>query len=107
VVKSIKAGYAVFFGCDVGKFSHSASGLMSTELFDYEAAFGTKLGLSKAERLDMGESMMTHAMVITGVSLDDAGKVQRYRVENSWGEDIGDRGYMVMSDAWFDQYTYQ
>ena len=107
MVKSIKAGHAVFFGCDVGKFSHSASGIMATELFDYEAAFGTKLSLTKAERLDMGESMMTHAMVITGVALDDAGKVQRYRVENSWGEDVGDKGYMVMSDAWFDQYTYQ
>jgi bleomycin hydrolase len=39
---------------------------------DYKLVFGVDvtLGLSKAERLLYGESMMTHAMVFTGVTLD-------------------------------------
>ncbi|UZJ54242.1 hypothetical protein CBS101457_003562 [Exobasidium rhododendri] len=106
VVASIKAGLAVFFGCDVGQFSER-KGIMDTKLYDYELAFGIKLGLTKAERLEMGESSMTHAMVITGVHLDDKGKPVRYRVENSWGPDAGEKGYMVMTDAWFDQFVYQ
>ena len=63
--------------------------------------------MTKAERLDYCQSMMTHAMVFEGVNLDDEGKPNRWRVENSWGEDAGKKGYYVMSDAWFDEYMYQ
>ena len=38
VVDQIKAGRAVFFGCDVGKFSDKAKGIMDTALFDYEVS---------------------------------------------------------------------
>jgi aminopeptidase C len=34
--QSLKAGHAVFFGCDVGQFSESSSGIMDIELFEYE-----------------------------------------------------------------------
>jgi len=39
---------------------------------DYKLVFGVDvtLGLSKAERLLYGESMMTHAMAFTAVTLD-------------------------------------
>ena len=46
---------------------------------------------------------MTHAMVISGVHLDSAGKPVRYKVENSWGETAGKEGYFIMTDAWFEQ----
>ena len=36
VVKMIKAGTPVFFGCDVGKHSNNALGVMDLKLFDYE-----------------------------------------------------------------------
>ncbi|KAG6862199.1 hypothetical protein C0995_002129 [Termitomyces sp. Mi166 len=107
VVKSIKAGHPVFFGCDVGKFSETAGGIMDTALFQYELAFDITLGLTKAERLQVNESAMTHAMVISGVHLDDNGKPIRYKVENSWGDANGDKGYFVMTDAWFEQFVYQ
>ena len=34
--QSLKAGQPVFFGCDVGQFSEGGSGVMDTELFEYE-----------------------------------------------------------------------
>jgi bleomycin hydrolase len=80
VVKMIKVGLPVFFGCDVGQSSDRFSGVMDTALMEYETAFNIKLGLTKAERLLVGESSMTHAMVITAVHLDDAGKPVRYKV---------------------------
>ncbi len=46
---------------------------------------------------------MTHAMVISGVHLDSAGRPVRYKVENSWGEKAGHEGYFVMTDKWFEQ----
>ncbi|KAG8906818.1 hypothetical protein FRC01_007891, partial [Tulasnella sp. 417] len=106
VVTSIKAGHPVFFGCDVGQFSHSALGIMDTALYEYESAFNIKVTLTKAQRLQTGESSMTHAMVITAAHLDKEGKPVRYRVENSWGL-VGDKGYFVMSDNWFDEFVYQ
>lgn len=65
------------------------------------------LSQNKAGRLDYSESLMTHAMVLTGVDLDAKGTPLKWKVENSWGEDVGDKGYFVASDAWMDQYTYQ
>ncbi|KDN37683.1 peptidase C1B, bleomycin hydrolase [Tilletiaria anomala UBC 951] len=108
VVESVKAGHAVFFGCDVGQFSHTPSGIMDTKLYDYEHAFGITLGLTKKERLQMGESQMTHAMVIDAVHLDaKTGAPLRFAVQNSWGSTAGKEGYMVMSAEWFCQFVYQ
>jgi bleomycin hydrolase len=49
----------------------------------------------------------THDVVLTGVNLDDAGHPLKWRVENRWGTDLGDEGYMLMADAWFDEFVYE
>ena len=59
--------------------------------------------MTKAERVETAESAMTHAMVISAVHLDKNGKPVRYKVENSWGPDVGNKGYFVMSDKWFEE----
>lgn len=106
-VEQIKAGKAVWFGCDVGKMFDRELGLMDLDLFDYDGLYSTTFGMDKAERLDYGQSSMNHAMVLTGVDLDENGKPVKWRVENSWGDKGGDKGFMIMTDAWFDQYTYE
>lgn len=103
----MKDGEPVWFGCDVGKRSSRDGGIMDTELYDLDHLFDTTFGMTKGERLDYGQSLMTHAMVFQGVNLDENGNPNRWRVENSWGEDAGKDGYYVMSDRWFDEYTYQ
>ncbi|KAE9401556.1 peptidase C1B, bleomycin hydrolase [Gymnopus androsaceus JB14] len=107
VVKMVKAGVPVFFGCDVGKSSERNLGLMDTTLYEFEQTFSITLGLTKAQRLEINESAMTHAMVISGVHLDANGKPIRYKVENSWGETPGNKGYFVMTDDWFNEFVYQ
>jgi len=109
--KSIKAGEAVWFGCDVGKSFAGKLGIQDLEIVDYNVVFDTTiLGLSKAERLIYGESLMTHAMVLTAVGTEDGtenGKVVKWRVENSWGEDRGSKGYLIMTDDWFSEFTFE
>ncbi|ORY60588.1 peptidase C1-like family protein [Pseudomassariella vexata] len=107
-ISMLKAGLPVFFGSDVGKFSNSTSGIMDLNLIDYELGFNINmLGLDKAARLRVGESAMTHAMVLTAVHVDGEGKSVRWRVQNSWGEAAGDKGWFVMSDRWMDEFVYQ
>lgn len=100
------AGEVVWFGCDVGKMQDRDAGIMAEDLFGYGPVLGMPLGMTKAQRLDYGESQMTHAMVFTGVNLVD-GRPNRWRVENSWGTEHGDKGFFVMGDDWFDEYMYQ
>lgn len=110
-IKMLKASMPVFFGSDVGKFSNSASGIMDTKLFDYDLAFGSgngSLQMSKTQRLRVGESQMTHAMVLTAVQVDEtSGNSVRWRVQNSWGESAGSKGWFVMTDEWMDEFVYQ
>ncbi|MCI9572924.1 MAG: C1 family peptidase [Lachnospiraceae bacterium] len=106
-IAQMKDGSPVWFGCDVGKCSTRDGGVMDTNIYKLEELLGVKFGMDKAERLDYGESLMTHAMVFQGVNLDEDGKPNRWRVENSWGEEPGEKGYYVMSDDWFDEYMYQ
>lgn len=105
-IAQMKDGEPVWFGSDVGQESNR-DGIMDLDLYSVDELFGTTFGMNKAQRLDYGESLMTHAMVFQGVNLDENGKPTRWRVENSWGKDAGSDGYYVMSDVWFDEYTYQ
>lgn len=108
VVKLIKAGVPVFFGCHVGRSSDSTIGVMDLKLFDYETAFNISFGLTKAQRIQTHEAEMTHAMVISGVHIDpETDKPVRYKVENSWGDGYGDKGWFVMTDDWFSEYVFQ
>ncbi|KAI1407795.1 peptidase C1B, bleomycin hydrolase [Hypoxylon sp. FL1857] len=108
-VSMLRAGLPVFFGSDVGKYSERTQGVMDLELFDFELGFNVRLygSLDKAARLRVGESAMTHAMVLTAVHVDAEGKTVRWRVQNSWGTGVGEKGWFVMSDAWMDQFVYQ
>lgn len=105
-IKQLEQGETVWFGCDVGQSSTRDSGIMAIDAFDMNDLFDIDFSMTKAERLNFGESMMTHAMVLTGVDIIDD-RPTKWKVENSWGEKVGDKGFFVMSDCWMDEYTYQ
>lgn len=106
-IAQLKDGQPVWFGSDVGQWLVRQGGLMDMNVLELEQLFDTDFPMDKAQRLDYGESLMTHAMVLMGVNLDEDGKPTRWRVENSWGKDAGKDGYYIMSDKWFDGFTYQ
>ena len=106
-IAQMKAGETVWFGSDVGQISDRQKGIMATNVYDFETAMDINFIQDKAGRLDYSESLMTHAMVLTGVDLDENGKSLKWKVENSWGDKVGNKGYFVASDAWMDEFTYQ
>lgn len=106
-IAQMQAGETVWFGSDVAQSSNRKAGVMAEEMHDFTASMDIRLTQDKAGRLDYSESLMTHAMVLTGVDLDENGKAKKWKVENSWGEKVGNKGYFVASDAWMDEYTYQ
>ncbi|MDF7682013.1 aminopeptidase C [Lactobacillus sp. ESL0679] len=106
IIKQLKAGEVVWFGSNVGKDSDRQLGLLDTNIYKRDELFDVDFSMSKADMLDSGESMMDHAMVITGVDLVDD-KPTKWKIENSWGVKPGFKGYFVMSDAWFDSFVYQ
>ncbi|WP_312500058.1 C1 family peptidase [Enterococcus sp.] len=105
-IAQLEQGESVWFGCDVGQSSTRDSGIMALDAYDMNNLFDVDFTMTKAERLDFGESLMTHAMVLTGVDIID-GESTKWKVENSWGEKVGTDGFFVMSDEWMDEYTYQ
>ena len=106
-IAQMKAGETVWFGSDVGQSSNRKAGIMADGMYDFTSSMDIQLTQDKAGRLDYSESLMTHAMVLTGVDLDENEKAKKWKVENSWGEKVGNKGYFVASDSWMDEYTYQ
>ena len=106
-IAQMQAGETVWFGSDVGQSSNRKAGIMADGMYDFTSSMDIQLTQDKAGRLDYSESLMTHAMVLTGVDLDENEKAKKWKVENSWGEKVGNKGYFVASDSWMEEYTYQ
>ncbi len=106
ILKQLKDKEPVWFGCDCRKDLDRDNGIWNDESFDYENTLNMDLSMSKAEMLDTGESAMNHAMVFTGVNLV-GNKATRWKIENSWGEKAGIKGYYTASDSWFDKYVFE
>ncbi len=104
---SIKAGTAMYFSCDVGKFLDRASGRLDLANFDYESLFGTSFPMDKKARIETFASGSSHAMTLIAVDLDEAERPRKWMVENSWGAASGWQGNLIMTDEWFDEYMFR
>ena len=82
--RTLQGGEPVWFGCDVGKMMSNDYAFWDANLFDLASVYDAGFELDKADRLAFHETLMTHAMLFTGVDVLD-GKTRRWRVENSWG----------------------
>lgn len=104
--RQVQDNLPVWFGCDVGKLSDRDLGIMDTGLYDYDTVLNTDLNMSKADMLDYGQTVLTHAMTLMAVDVRD-GQITKWKVENSWGDEVGEKGFFVMSADWFQYYTHQ
>ena len=106
-IASIKDNTAMYFSCDVGKFSNSKKGTLDINNMDYESLFRTKFPMDKKQRIQTYSSGSSHAMTLIAVDLDEAGKPRKWMVENSWGVASGYKGNLIMTDKWFEEYMFR
>jgi len=105
-MEALVAGDPVWFGCDTGRMDHAELGYWDAALYDLQGVYDADLALDKADRLIHGDTLMTHAMLFTGVDVVD-GAPRRWRVENSWGPDKADKGFWTMNDNWFGEHVFE
>lgn len=105
-IRQLEGQEAVWFGSDVGQLTDRKLGVMATDIYDVDNLFGIDFSSNKKDRLEYRQSRLTHAMVITGVDIRE-GHPAVWKVQNSWGTDIGYDGFFLMTDAWMDEYVYQ
>lgn len=46
-------------------------------------------------------------MAFTAIGVDENDKPTKFRVENSWGDDRGEKGYLIMSAEWFREFVFE
>ena len=105
IIRQLQDGEPMWFSCDCHPFGCRDEGIWDTELYDYNTPFSLDLRMSKGDMLDSRLSGPNHAMLLCGVNLVD-GKPDKWKIQNSWGDEKGDKGYFIMSDAWFNDYVY-
>mgnify|MGYP002625929624 CR=1 FL=1 len=106
-IATLRAGRKLYSSYDVAKMLDRKRGYADTENFDYGSLFGTTFGMNKAERISTFDSGSTHAMTLTAVDLDAAGKATKWKVENSWGATWGQKGCLIMTDRWLREYMFR
>lgn len=101
-------GMPAWFGADCHPMMDRTNGAWATDLFEYGSVYDVDFDMDKEARVRYADSAMNHAMAFVGVDVaDDETTTNRWRVENSWGCKVADKGYFVMSDDWFSEYVYE
>jgi bleomycin hydrolase len=106
VLTQLKNKELVWFGSDCSNYGDRSKGNWDDKLFTYNESFEIDFNLTKEESLLYRHSAMNHAMVLTGVNIVD-NKPTKWKIENSWGSDVANKGYYMCSDTWFDRFVYQ
>ena len=98
----------VWFGSDCDKYGYFNTDeyLWDDKSYNEDLLLQIDSFMTKDEMLDYRESQMNHAMVLTGVNIKN-NKPTKWKIQNSWGEKIANKGYFVATDSWFDRFVYQ
>lgn len=106
-IASLKDSTKMYSSYDVGKQLDSKRGYLALDNYDYATLYGTTFPMTKAERISTFDSGSTHAMTLTAVDLDENGQPKKWKVENSWGPTNGHNGCLIMTNDWFNEYSFR
>ena len=106
-IASLKDSTKLYSSYDVGKQLNRNTGYLALDNFDYGTLFGTTFPMNKADRVATFDSGSSHAMTLTAVDLDANENPIKWKVENSWGADSGQNGYIIMTNDWFNEFAFR
>lgn len=107
-IRQLQAGEPVWFACDAGAYGARKEGIWDPDSVQVERLLGGfSLEMPKGKRLEYGASSATHTMLLTGVDFDANGRPTRWKIENSWGKEVGKAGYFVCSEKYFREFVYE
>ena len=106
-IASLKDSTKMYTSYDVGKQLDRKRGYLDVDNYDYGMLYGTSFPMTKADRIATFDSGSTHAMTLTAVDLDENGQPKKWKVENSWGPNYGQNGYLIMTNPWFNEYMFR
>lgn len=105
VLNSVLHNEPAFIGVFMSQNFDKKSGIMHSNLYQYEKIYGIKIADYEVTEEFLSNNG-AHKMIIVGADVKD-GKVVKWKVQNSWGEDVGKSGYFFMYDSWFNNYVHE
>ena len=107
--ESIDDGEALWFAADIDKGINERLGILDTKSVNYKNLLSVDLDMSKGERLFSYMSSPNHAMVLKGYNVQSGNNINKWLVENSWGDEssANKTSNMVMSSDWFKENVYE
>lgn len=113
VRNSIQKRFPVYIGIDVDVDINIDEGWGELNLYDPDIILDDAekdfMNLSKRELLKNDMVGSNHAVLIVGYGTDNNkpdGIITHWLIENSWGEESGDEGYLRVSREWLLENTY-
>ena len=104
ILKSLKAKEPVYFYCSTT--SKRIDGVWIDTMERYGELFGIDLKLDNNSILMTNGITNYHCMIITGVNIID-NKIDKWKIENSWGSKNGNNGYYVATDDFMNNYVHR
>lgn len=105
-IKQLKDNMPVYIGINIMKYRDIKSGVLDTRLYNYKETFRFDL-LNKEEALNTNDIYSHHCMTICGVNLLEDVKSQRWKIEDSYGDEKKFNGYYIMNDNYFNEFLLQ
>ena len=105
-ITQLQAGQPVLFGNDVLQDLDRPTGTLKGALYQLSDLLDCDCTLDQAARFETKAANLSHAMTLVGVDLV-AGQPRRWKVENSWGAEVGHAGYFNADAQWMQAYTYE
>ena len=106
IVKQLTDKEPVWFGCDVLQMSSRDTGILDDTNYNIGELFGIDLTYDKETSLEYRDVECNHAMLLTGVNVVN-NKTNKWKIENSWGDKVGNKGYFTCTDTWFNKYVFE